>query len=35
MKRFGKKKELYLSDRQPLTPLGVVLLIVSYLILFG
>lgn len=31
---FKKKNELYLSDRQPLTPVGVVLLLLSYAILF-
>lgn len=31
---FKKKSELYLSDRQPLTPVGVVLLLLSYAILF-
>lgn len=30
---FKKKNELYLSDRQPLTPVGVLLLLLSYAIL--
>lgn len=35
MKLFRKKQELYLSDRQPLTPIGTVMLGISYLILIG
>ena len=35
MSIFKKKQELYLSDRQPLTVVGKILLLVSYAILFG
>lgn len=34
-KLFKRKQELYLSDRQPLTTVGVILLLISYLILIG
>ncbi len=34
MKIFGRKKnDLYLSDKQPLTVVGIIMLILSYLIL--
>ena len=35
MRFFRKKQELYLSDRQPLTPVGTVMLGISYLILIA
>lgn len=35
MKLFKKKNELYLSDKQPLSPVGVVMLFISYAILFA
>jgi len=35
MKLFRKKQELYLSDRQPLTLVGRVMLLISYVILIG
>lgn len=35
MSLFKKKQELYLSDRQPLTTVGKLLLLVSYLLLIG
>lgn len=35
MKRLKKKNELYLSDKQPLSTLGVIMLILSYVVLFA
>lgn len=35
MKWFKKKNELYLSDKQPLSPVGVVMLILSYAVLIA
>lgn len=35
MKLFRKKSNLYLSDKQPLSPLGVLMLIISYMVLFA
>lgn len=35
MKLFRKKSDLYLSDKQPLSPLGVLMLIISYIVLFA
>lgn len=35
MKRLKKKKELYLSDKQPLSTLGVIMLILSYAVLLA
>lgn len=35
MKLFRKKSNLYLSDKQPLSPLGVLMLIISYVVLFA
>ncbi len=35
MKLFRKKSDLYLSDKQPLSPIGVIMLIISYIVLFA
>ncbi|MCA0383969.1 MAG: sugar ABC transporter permease [Firmicutes bacterium] len=35
MKLFKKKNELYLSDKQPLSSVGMVMLIISYVVLFA
>lgn len=35
MKWFKKKNELYLSDKQPLSPVGVVMLLLSYAVLIA
>jgi len=35
MKLFKKKNELYLSDKQPLSSVGMVMLIISYAVLFA
>lgn len=35
MKKMKKKEKLYLSDRQPLTVVGVIGLVISYLVLFA
>ena len=35
MKRLKKKNELYLSDKQPLSKLGIVMLLLSYVVLFA
>lgn len=35
MKWFKKKNELYLSDKQPLSPVGIVMLILSYVVLIA
>jgi len=35
MKRLKKKNELYLSDKQPLSMIGIVMLFLSYIVLFA
>lgn len=35
MKLFRKKSELYLSDKQPLSPVGIVMLFISYAVLIA